>query len=177
MTAEPTARQVWQDAVWESSSLTPTQRLIAHAIAKYAGADTERVWVASPELQRVTALGRTAVLDSVRTLCNLGWLEVTERARQNRAPRYRLLVPLSVSARDTLNQAEEARVSAADTLDTLRVSARGSQSVGSRHRTTKNHRAREDAALCEVCSRPEDECRRAESKVPASERHAFQAAA
>ena len=87
-----TPRQKWTDAVWESN-LTPTQRLVAHAFARYASRGLDDVWLAQSHLCEITGLTKPTAAKTTRALVDLGWLVRTEPARQRRSARYGLTFP------------------------------------------------------------------------------------
>lgn len=115
-------RYKWRDAVLESD-LTATEKIVAVVFEWHASKGTERVWCAPERLQALTSLGRTASKRAVQRLIQLGWLAVTEPARQHRAARYALTIPRG-SGSDPLS---ESRGSLEDTRGSLN-GTRGSRS-------------------------------------------------
>lgn len=116
-------RRVWVDAV-RRSTLPPLQRLAARTMADHADADGV-TWVALPRLTAETGMRRTAAAEAVRGLQAAGWLVVVEKARQRRAPRYRLTVPPP--------QGVASRHPEGDAADTPGCRQSDAQSVASRH--------------------------------------------
>lgn len=90
--ATVTPRQRWTDAIWESE-LTPTQRLVAHAFARYASRGLDEVWLAQSHLCKITGFTKPTAMKATRALVDLGWLVVIEPARQRRPARYMLTTP------------------------------------------------------------------------------------
>jgi|GEM_PF-3008073 len=115
-------RYKWRDAVLESD-LTSTEKLVALVFEWHASQGTGRVWCAPERLQAMTSLGRTACKRAVQHLISLGWLTVTEQARQHRAARYALIIPRG-SGGDPL---DETRGSLEDTRGSFET-VRGSRS-------------------------------------------------
>ncbi|WP_083427372.1 helix-turn-helix domain-containing protein [Geodermatophilus obscurus] len=85
-------RDAWTDAVWNSTTLKPLERLVALVYAKYAG-DSDIAWVTFPVLMQRTGLSRDAASRALRGLESKGWLVLVERARQHHSARYRLQIP------------------------------------------------------------------------------------
>lgn len=86
-------RDGWVAAVWDSAQLTPTERLVAMAYARYAF-DSDVAWVAWARLSQMTGIRSKATLSkATKGLVEAGWLVQVEKARQHRSPRYRLVVP------------------------------------------------------------------------------------
>jgi hypothetical protein len=90
-------RAAYTDALWNPNALRPTERLIALAYAKYAGAkgaDEDVSWVPWATLADMTGIRSRSTLNlATRALEDAGWIEQIEAAKQHRAPRYRLSIP------------------------------------------------------------------------------------
>ena len=133
--ASPTPRQLWADAVWEDTTLSPHEKLVALLFAKFAGKGIESVFVSRRVIQRYTGIGRTKVNEVVTSLDDRGWLDRVEKERAQRAPRYRLRVPdTRVSCGDTLDESDGA---ASVSRDGVRMSRGDGQGAATRPRTTK----------------------------------------
>lgn len=87
-------REDWIDAVY-ASDLKPLERFVAVIYEKFAGNGTDGVWVAFQTLLDHTGLSRDAANRAIRGLREKGWLYQTERGRQHRAARVRLILPSS----------------------------------------------------------------------------------
>ena len=85
-------RDVWFEAVWNDDLLSPVQRVVAYAYARYAGRG-DITWVPQDEMRKRTGISsRNAISIAVKSLIKGGWMEEVEKARQHRSARYRLLL-------------------------------------------------------------------------------------
>lgn len=99
MTAWP--RDAYVEAVWESETLRPNERLVAYAFARYAGS-TDVAWCSWDELRRRTGIrSRDAINRALGGLLNAGWLVEVEHSRQHYSARYRLAIPPQGSVKRT----------------------------------------------------------------------------
>jgi len=92
VTSAPWHRDVWMDAVWDST-LKPNERAVAYAFYRYAG-NKKTSWCTWEELIRRTGIkSRNGVWLALKSLIELGWLEESEKARQHYSARYKLVIP------------------------------------------------------------------------------------
>ncbi|MCM3554009.1 helix-turn-helix domain-containing protein [Janibacter melonis] len=97
-------RQTWMEAVW-SSDLKPLERLVAGVYADHAH-DQRTSWVTLDRLAERTGLGRTQAQRWRKSLVESGWIVEVQKARQQRAAVYGLVIP-EASVPDT-RQPDEA---------------------------------------------------------------------
>ena len=111
-------RLEWRDAVWESITLKPADKLVALAYEKFAGDGTTRVFVAPEVLHQLTGYSRSTYTLARSRLEVAGWLTVSEPARQNFSTRYALTLPADLSRPDTgpLRDAQPSGIRTPDTL-------------------------------------------------------------
>lgn len=109
MTDVPSPARRYRDKVWESTRLTPIQRLVALCYAEHAyGSDT--AWVAQRRLMDRTGIRSFSTATSVvGSLVEAGWLDqVGPQARHRQRVVYRLTVPDETVERPTSGQARDA---------------------------------------------------------------------
>ncbi len=90
---EPTPAQAYSDAVWESTRLTPNQRLAALCFANHARGDT--AWVVTARLMARTGIrSRSTACSVVKALVAAGWLtRLGAHPGHSQRVVYRLTVP------------------------------------------------------------------------------------
>jgi DNA-binding transcriptional ArsR family regulator len=113
-------RDVWSDAVWDSS-LLPLQKLIALAYADHAR-DGELAWVTYDRLRERTGLSRDAVARHLRALVDAGWLVLVSAASQHRSARYRLAIPSPSVQQSVPRTTERFQQSVSQTADVVQRS-------------------------------------------------------
>lgn len=113
-------RDVWSDAVWDSS-LLPLQKLIALAYADHAR-DGDVAWVTYDRLRKRTGLSRDAVARHLRALVDAGWLVLVSAASQHRSARYRLGIPSPSSQQSAPRTTEPVQQSVSRTADVVQQS-------------------------------------------------------
>lgn len=85
-------RDVWMDAIWDCEEMPPAQRAMAYAYARYAGSG-DVTWCSEEELKKRTGIpSRSGIWSARKGLIDSGWLVETEKARQHRSARYRMVV-------------------------------------------------------------------------------------
>lgn len=104
-------RDQYTDALWAPNALRPNEILVALAYAKYAGARDPKTrekapddvaWVEWSTLSTMTGIrSRDALWRATRGLLDAGWMKQAEAARQHRAPRYLLTIPINPEVRHT----------------------------------------------------------------------------
>lgn len=98
-TASLWPRDSWMDAIWDSETLKPRERLVAYVYARYAGrADVS--WCTWSELTRRTGIkSRTTISEAIGGLVKAGWLLEVAPARQHYSARYQLITPVVQGSR------------------------------------------------------------------------------
>jgi biotin operon repressor len=114
-------KDVWSEAVWDSPSLLPLQKLIALAYADHAR-DGDVAWVTYDRLRERTGLSRDAVARHLRTLVEAGWLVLVSAASQHRSTRYRLLIPSASTQQSVPRTTEPVQESVSQTAGAVQQS-------------------------------------------------------
>lgn len=102
----PWFRDLYEEAVWESDSLRPNEKLVAKVYADHAGnpekPDNDVSWVVWRRLSQRTGIrSKDALNRAVQGLVASGWLVLVEGRKQWRSPRYRLVIPTPSEVRGT----------------------------------------------------------------------------
>jgi hypothetical protein len=112
-------RDLWLNAMWDSESVKPNERVVAYVYARYAGA-RDSAWCAWDELKRRTGIrSRDAISRAISGLVDTGWLKEAERARQHYSVVYQLTIPVQQSvsrtAQESVSQTAEVQQSVSRT--------------------------------------------------------------
>lgn len=130
-------REVWLDAMWDATTLTPNARVVAYAYARYAKSG-DVTWCPYPELMRRTGItSRKAVSAAIKDLVAAGWLTTVEEAKGRRSTRFRLTRPPASSSDTELLAGEPDGRSSSDTELLAERSSSASTAEQFRYGTTR----------------------------------------
>ena len=78
--------------VFEATDLTPTEKLVALALADHASDDGRNVYPGYSRLTRKTSLAKSTVGENIHSLISKGWIAIERKATPTKPSKFRFLI-------------------------------------------------------------------------------------